>query len=386
VFVVGWTVSTSGFPLANPPGGVAYYDGTLDGNSDAFIAKFSGSNLSLLWSTCFGGNDMDEAFSVAVDTSGNVFVVGATGSTSGFPLEDPGGGAYYQNTNNGGFDAFIAKFLGSDLRLVWSTYFGGTDSEAAFSVAVDTSGNVFVVGATTSTSDFPLENPGGVAYYDSTLDGSSDVFIAKFSRSNLRLVWSTYFGGNYDDIATSVAVDGSGNVFVVGWTTSRSDFPLENPGGVAYFDNTRNGIIEAFIVKFSGSDLRLVWSTYFGGNLWDEARSVAVDGSGNVFVLGQTDSFSGFPLVNTGGGAYFDNTLDGTRDAFIAKFSGSNLSLVWSTYYGGSNSDYPWDYRGIAAGAGFIVVGVVTSSSNLPVGNHPSPCSGGFYQGTHGGA
>jgi len=175
---------------------------------------------------------------------------------------------------------------------------------------------------------------------------------------------------------------------VVGYTESASGFPLANPpGGVAYFDNTRGGIRDAFIVKFSGSNPRLVWSTYFGGNRRDEATSVAVDGSGNVFVVGYTASASGFPLANPPGGvAYYDGTLDGNSDAFIAKFSGSNLSLLWSTYYGGSNSDYPSGDRGIAAGAGFIVVGVVTSSSNLPVGNHPSPCSGGFYQGTHGGA
>jgi hypothetical protein len=109
--MVGYTQSTSGFPLANPGGG-AYYDDTYNGGFyDAFIAKFSGSNLSLVWSTYFGGNERDKATSVAVDRSGNVFVVGWTESTSGFPLADPGGGAYYDDTYNGGFyDAFIAKF------------------------------------------------------------------------------------------------------------------------------------------------------------------------------------------------------------------------------------------------------------------------------------
>jgi len=199
------------------------------------------------------------------------------------------------------------------------------------------------------------------------------------------LVWSTYFGGSGNDEATSVAVDGSGNVFVVGLTTS-SDFPLANPpGGGAYFDDTHNGSSDVFIAQFSGSNLSLVWSTYFGGSSIDEATSVAVDGSGNVFVVGNTYSSSGFPLEDPGGGAYYDDTYNDQRDAFIAKFSGSNLSLVWSTYYGGSGSDYLWGDRGIVAGAGFIAVGVKTSSSDLPVGNHPSPCPGGFYQGTHGG-
>jgi len=148
------------------------------------------------------------------------------------------------------------------------------------------------------------------------------------------LQWGTYFGGNDDDGAYSVAVDGSGNVFVVGWTTSDVGFPLADPGGGAYFDDTYNGGWDAFIAKFSGSNLGLVWSTYFGGNEWDAATSVAVDGSGNVFVVGYTSS-SGFPLADPGGGAYFDDTYNGEWDAFIAKFSGSNLRLLWSTYFGG---------------------------------------------------
>jgi hypothetical protein len=106
-----------------------------------------------------------------------------------------------------------------------------------------------------------------------------------------------------------------------------------------------------------------------------------------VFVVGLTYSTSGFPLANPGGGAYYDDTHNDSADVFIAKFSGSNLSLVWSTYYGGSDNDYTLGDRGIVVGAGFIAVGVFTKTTDgsFPVGNHPSPCSGGFYQGTHGG-
>jgi hypothetical protein len=388
VFVVGWTVSQAGFPLPNPPVG-AYYDNTYNGGSwDAFIAKFSGSDLRLVWSTYFGGDRADEATSVAVDGSGDVFVVGRTLSQAGFPLPNPPVGAYYDNTPNGSYDAFIAKFSGSDLRLVWSTYFGGSAWDGASSVAVDGRGDVFVVGRTSSSqASFPLPNPPVGAYYDNTYNGGTyDAFIAKFSGSNLSLVWSTYFGGERSDEAYSVAVDGSGNVFVVGYTAS-SSFPLPNPPVGAYYDNTYKGgtFYDAFIAKFSGSDLRLVWSTYFGGDRSDEARSVAVDGSGDVFVVGRTSSQAGFPLPNPPVGAYYDNTYNGgTYDAFIAKFSGNNLSLVWSTYYGGSGYDYSMGDRAIVAGAGFIAVGALTYTTDgtFPVGT--SPCPGRFYQGTHG--
>jgi hypothetical protein len=231
------------------------------------------------------------------------------------------------------------KTLVIDPVLQWGTYFGGNGHDYGSSVAVDGSGNVFVVGSTRSTSGFPLFNPPrGGAYYFGTLRGFSNAFIANFSGSNLSLVWSTYFGGSDFDEAISVAVDGSGNVFVVG-STGSPDFPLANPpGGRAHFDNTHNGFLDAFIAKFSGSNLSLVWSTYLGGSSNDEATSVAVDGSGNVFVVGRTGS-PDFPLANPPGGrAYFDNTLDGPSDAFIAKFLGSNLSLVWSTYFGGNGN------------------------------------------------
>jgi hypothetical protein len=387
VFVVGRTQS-SNFPLANPGEG-AYYENTPS-SLDVFIAKFSGLDLGLVWSTYFGGDGSDEAHSVAVDGSGNVFVVGMTLSSNGFPLENPNEEAYYDNTYNGGFyDAFIAKFSGSNLSLEWSTYFGGSGWDEARSVAVDGSGNVFVVGGTWST-DFPLANPpGGVAYFENTHKGGTDAFIAKFSGSNLKLVWSTYFGGNGGDFAASVAVDGSGNVFVVGYTRSPDDFPfpLEDPGEEAYYDRTIGSIFEpdAFIAKFSGSNLKLVWSTYFGGNGGDFAYSVAVDGSGNVFVVGYTRSPADFPLEDPGGGAYCYRTLRGSSDAFIAKFSGSNLSLVWSTYYGGNHDDFAEGDRGIVVGAGFIAVGArtYTRDGSFPVGNHPSRCPGGFYQGAH---
>jgi hypothetical protein len=176
---------------------------------------------------------------------------------------------------------------------------------------------------------------------------------------------------------------------VVGETFSTSGFPLEDPGGGAYYQNTLNMFSHAFIAKFLGSDLSLVWSTYFGGSSDDVPISVAVDGSGNVFVGGWTMSseFDPFPLEDPGGGAYYQNTFNGEWDAFIAKFLGSNLRLVWSTFYGGSAFDYLFGDRGIVVGAGFIAVGALTytTDGSFPVGNHPFPCPGRFYQDTHGG-
>jgi hypothetical protein len=369
--VVGYTWSTN-FPVYNPGGG-AYYQRSLAGEYDAFILKFNSIGVRQ-WATYFGGSDDDWAFSVATDPQGNIYVVGGTSSTN-FPVYDPGGGVYYQGSLAGSYDAFILKFNSIGVRQ-WATYYGGNDYDHANSVVIDPQGNVYVLGYTLSTN-FPVYNPSGGAYYQGSNAGYSDAFILKFNSSGVRL-WATYYGGNYNDNAYSVTVDFQGNVYVVGYTNS-TNFPVYDPGGGAYYQGTigSSDSFDVFILKFDSIGVRL-WATYYGGGSDDIANSVAIDPQGNVYVVGQT-YFTGFPVYNPGGGAYYQGSSAGYSDAFILKFNSIGARL-WATCYGGSDYDYAYSVTTDPQGNVYVVG--YTSSTDFPVYD---PGGGAYYQGSRAG-
>jgi hypothetical protein len=375
VYVVGYTWSTN-FPVYNP-GGDAYFQGSGAGGDDALILKFNSSGVRQ-WATYFGGSDDDWAFSVATDPQGNVYVVGGTSSTN-FPVYDPGGGVYYQGSLAGSYDAFILKFNSIGVRQ-WATYYGGNDYDHANSVVIDPQGNVYVLGYTLSTN-FPVYNPSGGAYYQGSNAGYSDAFILKFNSSGVRL-WATYYGGNYNDNAYSVTVDFQGNVYVVGYTNS-SDFPVYSPGGDAYYQGTigSSDSFDVFILKFNSSGVRL-WATYYGGSSSDYAFSVATDPQGNYYVVGYTRS-TDFPVHDPGGGAYYQGTIGGGSsnyyDAFILKFNSSGVRL-WATYYGGNDLDEAYSVTTDSQGNVYVVG--YTGSTNFPVHD---PGGGAYYQGSRAG-
>ena len=328
-YVTGGTYSID-FPLQKA------LNSSLAGGEDAFVAEIAAGGQSLVYSTYLGGSDDDEAWGIAVDSSGNAYVAGLTLS-SDFPTKNafqanPGGGA---NTE----DAFVAEIAAGGQSLVYSTYLGGTGDDAAYGIALDSTGNAYVTGLTLS-SDFPTKNAIQPKFAGGTMYG--DAFVTEVAVGGASLVYSTYLGGSRDDWADAIAVDGAGNAYVAGVTLS-TDFPVKNA-----VQSANGGGYDAFVTKIAAGGASLVYSTYLGGSGDDAAYGIAVDGSGNAYLAGWTDS-TAFPTVNALRPAF----AGGDYDAFIAEIEntlwnstdlgGGWMWLDWFGYFNAGN--YPWVYH-----------------------------------------
>jgi len=209
-----------------------------------------------------------------------------------------------------------------DPVLSYSTYLGGAGTDKANAIAVDGNGSAYVTGYADST-DFPVS--GGVVRPIS--GGGVDAFVTKLNSTGSAIVYSTYLGGNGDDRGFSIAVDGSGNAYVTGWTGS-NDFPL-----TAAAQGSLGGGRDAFVSKLNSSGTALLYSTYLGGSGTDSGNGIAIDAGGAAYITGSTTS-SNFPVV----GAY-QGTLGGQQDGFVTKLNAAGSGIVYSTYLGGALDD-----------------------------------------------
>jgi hypothetical protein len=305
----------------------------------------------LTWSTFYGGGSFEGTISLDSDPSGNLVMHGYTASTN---LPTLNNGGYFQGTWAMSVQTeFILKFDNAGV-LLWATYFGTTVSNIG-SIKFDNGGNVFMVGQTTSTN-FPVVNAG--SYFQGTSTGT-DAFILKFDGSS-NILWSTYYGGSGADYANALDIDNSGNVFITGITTS-TNFPVQNAS--TYFLSTlpTGATLSGYMLKFDNSGNRL-WATYVP---YISATAITTDNTGNVFVGGNTTS-TAIPVLNPGGGAYFQAVPTGSNDAFLLKFTNTG-NLLWSTYFGGSGNELSISL--ISDDNGNVFMSGSTTSTNLPVHN-----------------
>jgi hypothetical protein len=338
--VTGYTVSVD-FPTT--PGA---YDESYNRVEECFVAKLSADGSALLWSTFLGGFSIEGGKSVVLDSSGNPVVSGYTGSVD-FPTTT---GAY-DESNNGGYDVFLAKLSSDGSALLWCTLLGGGDGDGGGGVVLDSSDNPVVEGWTYS-ADFPTTR--GV--FDESYNGENDVFLAKFSSDGSALLWCTLLGGSDYEFTlggVNIVLDASGNPVLTGETGS-SDFPT-TPGA---YDESIGGI-DAFLTKVSSDGTTLLWSTFLGGTHGDRGRSLALDSEGNPVVTGRTAA-TDFPTTP----GVYDDSFNGFNDVFLAKLASDGSALLWSTFLGGSSRESGWDV--ILDPAGNPVVTGYTESAGFP--------------------
>jgi IPT/TIG domain-containing protein/beta-propeller repeat-containing protein len=339
-YLVGQTTSDAAGPFPTTPG--AFQTSLKSPNGNAFVAEItpnaSGSQ-SLLYSTYLGGSTTnplgDYASAIALDPAGKVYIVGDT-SSQDFPVTS----GVFQTTNSAVGRAFLAKLDLSQpgtQALVYATFLGGTNGDYAWGVTVNGSGNSFVVGQTAS-SDFPTTSD---ALQSASKNSFWTGFVSELSTDATSLLYSTYLGGTIGDVASTVALDQLGNVYIAGYTDS-SDFPTANA-----FQSTLQSTEGGFVTKFSGLSTSIV--------------SIQLTPQNPTVSLGATAKFAAIGTLNNG------STEDLSSSAI---WGTSNPSVV-------RVPNLPQS-QGFAVGASIgnanltATLGTLTASTNLTVVPAPS--------------
>lgn len=326
----------------------------------------------LVYATYLGGGDSDTNFGLDVDANGNAYLTGRT-----YSLDFPTITDAFDPSLDGSRDIYVVKLDSTGSNLIFATYIGGTSDENGFALDVDNSGNVYVTGGTRST-DFPVT----AGAFDTTRNSTNDSFALKLDASGSSLQYATYLGGGNNDDGFAIMADNLGQAYVVGFTFS-SDFPTTAGAHDTAFNTTTctfgsltNNCRDVFAVKLDATGSFLQYGTYIGGSGDDFTYRADLDASGNIYVMGMTDS-SDFPTTGTA----FDTTYNGGgTDAFVAKLDSTGSSLLYATYLGGTGLESSSPVIGGIAvdNSGNAYVTGLTYSTDFPV-------TGGSYDTTHSG-
>jgi hypothetical protein len=401
-YVAGATRSTN-FPVKNAIVNGSYNGSNISGvfvqdlngfTVDAFVAKLSVDGTSLVYSTLLGGNSSDEAFGIALDPAGDAYVTGFTYSTN-FPVTPDAYQSTLQCTNSFDVNAnsFVSEIAPGGNALNYSTYLGGTNFDLGRSIAYS-NGFVYVAGYTASTN-FPWVNglSGNQILNNFTnatrTDHAEDAFVTVFTNSTgggLGLLYSTFLGSTNEDVATGIVGDGQGGAYVVGWTTS-TNFPTTNgvPNVSSFVQTNLSGTVAAtnsFLTRtfWNGTNCGISFSQMFGGRGIDQANGVALDGAGNIFVVGSASSISNYP---TTGNLFGDlrrtnfsrlSSPNIRPDVVVTVFKSDFSQLLYSCYMGGSSYDFGNAIAVDAEGTAYITG--QTLSTNFPAIGLPG--SNGF--------
>jgi uncharacterized repeat protein (TIGR01451 family) len=385
IFLVGYSLSTN-FPVRGPVFQKTFKGGSVTG--DAVVVEVESAGFYLEWSSYLGGSGDDQAFGVAVDTPGNVFVSGHTTSTD-FPVT---AGAYQTacpvDSSGGCSTSFVSEVNPKGTALVYSTYLGGSNGlgESAYGIALDANDDAYLSGITGSPNYPTTPN----AYKtscgsDGLCNGTYEGFVTELNPTGTGILASTFLGGSNFDYTAGIVVKPTA-IYVSGSTVS-SDFPVtSNAAQSSYGGNSAGCVVnsgtcgDVTVSKFNTALTALQYSTYVGGALDENpGLSMAVDTNGYMYVAGQTDSLD-FPLVDPMQSTYGG----GSSDAFITQITPQG-KFGYSTYFGGNGEDFA--YRLALDPSNNVYVTGGTLSTNLPMTTHAvqktcgtdGNCNGGLY-------
>jgi hypothetical protein len=334
IIIAGETSSTD-FPVVNA------FNDTYSGNTDGFVAKFNPEN-DLVFSTYFGGSNLDLVSDICIDSNDNIIAIGMTRSVD-IPLLNP-----LQATYGGGdFDGFISKFNPSG-TLLFSTYFGGSGRELLLRAVCDENDDILIVGSTASPN---LNTTEGVIQPE--FGGDSDIMILKLDSDGQSLQFCTYFGSANEESGESIRFDSSGNIVVMGTTNSAA---CVTEG--AYQQEYGGGALDILLLKLDASAETLFFATLLGGNGWEICSEIQFDADNNI-ILGGVTSSDDLPVYNG-----IQAELRGATDSFMFKISSDGSNLLYLTYIGGNGIDE--NYGGEPLEDGSLILAGWSTSTDYP--------------------
>ena len=364
-YVTGWTYS-SNFPVTSNAYQITN-KAAAHSEATGFISKLNSNGTVLIYSTFLGGSTLDEPISIALDGQNNVFTTGFTFST-----DYPTTVGALQTTNNSGsrgqWNTFVSKLNSNGSGLIYSTYLGGSGeygstvdgNYAGPYVAVDGSDDAYVESYAQS-SDFPVTTGAYQTTNKAFANGGSNITLSKLNPAGTSLVYSTYIGGSSypGEFSEGLVLDSSGNAYLTGYTYSH-DFPVTSGAFQSTNKGAASGNDTGFVTKVNPSGTGLIYSTYLGGSGGDDAYSVALDNSLDLYVAG-TSASADFPVTANS----YQSTLKASADAYLVELNPSGSSELYGTYFGGSGNDGV--YQVALDPLGNVYLAGYTGSSDFPV-------------------
>ena len=331
IYVVGDTSSTD-FPLAQPYEPLPTGLNSISNPRHIFVTKLTPNASGVVFSTYLGGSTGESGRGIAVDASGNVYVAGTTVS-SDYPVTTgaigSGGNTSQTGENN---DVVVTELSPTGVSLVYSAVIGGTLDDEVASIAVDGHGDAFITGTTNST-DFPVTTG---AHNDlgklNNGNAAAKIFVSELNPTATAFVYSAVLGGTGVDEANALAIDGAGNAYIGGTTTS-TDFPVTS-GAFQTASKLSGSNTKGIVAKLAAGGATISFASYVGGSGSEQVNGLTMDYQGNVFLTGLTTS-ADFPITS---GAYFAPLNGAANSVFVTKVKTDGSAVLYSSVFGGMNN------------------------------------------------